>query len=212
MSEIFHHEGLARGADAMNRIAAARILICGAGALGANLVENLARSGFGSLGVVDFDRIEERNLGTQPWSRQDVGSVKVKTLANLVFRATGTTVTAHSVRLCRNNIKKLLRDCTVAVDCFDNGESRAVVADYCLEQGVPCLHVGTDGGFASALWNDGYKAPSSGKVDGCDYPMARSMVLLMTAVATELLIRHLVKDERLMATFTLDDLKLSTYS
>jgi tRNA A37 threonylcarbamoyladenosine dehydratase len=41
------------------------VTVCGAGALGAN-TESLARSGFGQLTVVDRDRIEERNLSTQP--------------------------------------------------------------------------------------------------------------------------------------------------
>jgi molybdopterin/thiamine biosynthesis adenylyltransferase len=43
------------------------VTVCGAGALGANITENLARSGAGSLVVIDRDRIEERNLSTQPY-------------------------------------------------------------------------------------------------------------------------------------------------
>jgi tRNA A37 threonylcarbamoyladenosine dehydratase len=40
------------------------VSVCGAGALGANIIENFARSGFGKLVVIDRDRIEERNLST----------------------------------------------------------------------------------------------------------------------------------------------------
>jgi molybdopterin-synthase adenylyltransferase len=64
------------------------VTVCGAGALGANITESLARSGFCKLTVVDRDRIEERNLSTQPYYRSDVGAFKAKILANNLYRAT----------------------------------------------------------------------------------------------------------------------------
>jgi tRNA A37 threonylcarbamoyladenosine dehydratase len=54
--------------------------VYGAGALGANITKNLARSGAGSLVVIDRDRIEERNLSTQPYYKSDVGAYKAKIL------------------------------------------------------------------------------------------------------------------------------------
>lgn len=75
---IFFHEQLYRSSQSMTQIRDYPITICGAGALGANITENFARSGFGKLKVIDRDRIEERNLSTQPYYRSDVGAFKVK--------------------------------------------------------------------------------------------------------------------------------------
>jgi tRNA A37 threonylcarbamoyladenosine dehydratase len=59
--------------------------VCGAGALGANIAESLARSGFCQLRVID--RIQDRNLSTQPYYRSDIGAFKAKILANNLYRA-----------------------------------------------------------------------------------------------------------------------------
>ena len=79
---IFFHEQLYRSPENMAKIKEFSIAICGAGALGANITENLVRSGFSKIKVIDFDRIEERNLSTQPYYRSDVGAFKAKILAN----------------------------------------------------------------------------------------------------------------------------------
>ncbi len=48
----------------MQRLRQVLVTVCGAGALGANLAENLARQGFTRIRVIDRDRVEERNLST----------------------------------------------------------------------------------------------------------------------------------------------------
>lgn len=93
---IFFHEHLYRTDAVMAKLKEFPVTICGAGALGANLVENLARAGFGKLKVIDRDRIEERNLSTQPYYRSDVGAFKAKILANNLYRAIGTKVEAET--------------------------------------------------------------------------------------------------------------------
>ena len=57
---IFFHEQLYRTPDLMAQLKDFTVTVCGAGALGANITEDLARSGFGKLVVIDRDRIEER--------------------------------------------------------------------------------------------------------------------------------------------------------
>src|SRR5215469_3498097 len=63
------------------------ITICGAGALGGNLTETLARMGFTHIKLIDKDRVEMRNLSTQPYSRAEVGAQKARALANTLYRA-----------------------------------------------------------------------------------------------------------------------------
>lgn len=93
---IFYHEQLHRSAEVMARIRELPVTVCGAGALGANITESLARSGFGRLRVIDRDRVEERNLSTQPYYRSDVGAQKAKLVANTLYRALGITVEARA--------------------------------------------------------------------------------------------------------------------
>ena len=122
---IFFHEQLYRRPELMARMREMAVTVCGAGALGANITESLARSGFARLKVIDRDRVEERNLSTQPYYRSDIGAFKAKILANALFRALGATVDGRAEELTAANAEKLLR---VAVRC-----DRMRHSDECLE-------------------------------------------------------------------------------
>src|SRR4051812_34745547 len=113
---IFHHEELYRTPELMRQAANATITVCGAGALGANVVETLARSGIGRVRVVDRDRVEERNLSTQPYGRTDVGGLKAKVLANALYRAVGATIEARAETLTEDNAAKLLAGSELVID------------------------------------------------------------------------------------------------
>ncbi len=76
MTELYLHEMLYRGRDAIEKLAKASITICGAGALGSLLADNLARQGAARLAVIDFDRVEAHNIGTQLYRREDVGGAE----------------------------------------------------------------------------------------------------------------------------------------
>lgn len=156
------------------------VTICGAGALGANLAENLARAGFGKLKVIDRDRIEERNLSTQPYYRSDVGAFKAKILANNLYRAlsaprnsegTGTKVEAETKELTATNASQLLQNSGLIIDVFDNSTSRRAVKDYADRTRIPCLHAGLSTDYAEVIWNDVYRVPSDVNDDVCDYPL-----------------------------------------
>lgn len=208
---FYHHEALHRSAEVMTKLREAPVTVCGAGAIGANLAETLARCGAGRLTVIDRDRVEERNLSTQPWYRTDVGNPKARILANTLFRALGTAVGAQAVELTGANVGKLLKGASLVVDAFDNSGSRQVVTDYCQRAGVPCLHVGLADGYAEVMWNEVYRVPSDAHDDVCDYPLARSLVLLAVAVATDCAVRFLATGERLSYTVTLADLSIHRY-
>jgi tRNA A37 threonylcarbamoyladenosine dehydratase len=117
---IFFHEQLYRTDAVMAKLKEFPVTICGAGSLGANLTENLARAGFGKLKVIDRDRIEERNLSTQSYYRSDVGAFKAKILANNLYRAIGTKVEAETKELTATNAAQLLKESGLIVDVFDN--------------------------------------------------------------------------------------------
>jgi molybdopterin/thiamine biosynthesis adenylyltransferase len=202
---IQYHETLHRGAAAIERMRSFEVAICGAGALGANIAESLARMGFGALALIDRDRIEERNLSTQPYARADIGQLKARALANMLYRATGATADARPRELAAGNAGRLLRGARLVIDTFDNSASRAAVAGWCAESGVPCLHAGLAAGYGEVVWNDEYRVPSPANDDVCDYPLARNLAMIVASVACEAAARFVAGGERAGWTITLDD-------
>ena len=91
----------------MEALVGTAIAVCGAGALGGNLAENLARMGAGRLTVVDFDDVEERNLSTQPYGRRDLGAPKARVLADDLYRDLG--VDTLQIQPAKNDRESTLR-------------------------------------------------------------------------------------------------------
>jgi molybdopterin/thiamine biosynthesis adenylyltransferase len=207
---ILFHEQLYRTDAVMAKLKDYPVTICGAGALGANLTENLARAGFGKLKVIDRDRIEERNLSTQPYYRSDIGAFKAKILANNLYRAIGTQVEAQTKELTAMNVAQLLKDSQLIVDVFDNSTSRQVVKDYAQKTEIPCLHVGLSADYAEVIWNEEYRVPSAINDDVCDYPLARNLVLLTVAVACEEIFSFIATGKQRHFTITLKDLTVQS--
>jgi len=179
--------------------------VCGAGALGANIVESLARSGFCQLKVIDRDRIEERNLSTQPYYRSDIGAFKAKILANNLYRALGVSIDAHSKELTPANADRLLVKSATVIDTFDNSVGRQAVKDYCASVSIPCVHVGLAADYSEIIWNPHYRVPSAANDDVCDYPLARNLVMLTVAVACEVIVRFVATKEQQNLTCTIGD-------
>jgi len=207
---IFFHEQLYRTDGVMAKLREFPVTICGAGALGANLSENLARAGFGRLKVIDRDRIEERNLSTQPYYRSDVGAFKARILANNLYRAIGTRVEAETKELTAMNAAQLLKGRGLIVDVFDNSTSRQAVKDYTDQTGIPCLHAGLSADYAEVIWNDVYRVPSDVNDDVCDYPLARNLVMLTVSVACEAIVSFVATGEQRHFTITLKDLSVQS--
>ena len=103
MADKFHHERIYRGADLLARLETVPITLCGAGALGSLLADNLARQGFRRWTVIDRDRVEEHNVGTQLYGESEVGAWKVEALRNRLFRAVGVEIEAVAKELTERN-------------------------------------------------------------------------------------------------------------
>ena len=208
MSNFFLHEQVYRDLSA---IAERRVTLCGAGALGANLAEHLARMGLRRLRVVDRDTVEAQNLSTQPWQTQDVGAPKVRILANMLHRAVGARVEGQHVELTTSNAAKLLVDSALIVDAFDNIPARAAVAAAATRLGVPCLHIalGGAGDYGCGLWDGAYVLPEATTApDRCDYPLTRPLAMLVAATAAEVIVNFLLEGTRRGFEVTLRDLRV----
>ncbi|NES82089.1 MAG: ThiF family adenylyltransferase [Moorea sp. SIO2B7] len=208
---IFFHEQLYRTSELMTQLEDVSVTVCGAGALGANITENLARSGFAKLRVIDRDRIEERNLSTQPYYKSDVGAYKAKILTNNLYRAIGIAVDGQSKELTEANCGKLLRNSNLVIDTFDNSVARQVVGDYCQQNQLPCLHVGLYSDYAEVIWHDIYRLPSATNDDVCDYPLARNLVMMAVAIASEVIINFVATGKQESYTLTLGDFAVKPF-
>lgn len=214
MPTYIHHEQLARPnlAAALDKY----ITICGAGALGANLTEMLARMGYKRLAVIDRDRIEEHNLSTQPWTRQEIGAPKARTLAQQIYRSVEARIAAQVVELTSENAVQLLQSAEhLIVDCFDNVAARRAVAEAAETLGRSVLHLalGGDGTYGAGFWGESYLLPPSTYqgYDGCDYPLSRVLVSFVVAAGAEVITRYLTTGEIHGFEFTLGDLKLTSW-
>jgi molybdopterin-synthase adenylyltransferase len=212
MRESFHHEILYRGKEALQRMGKVRLVVCGAGAVGSNLINNLVRQGFRAIKVVDDDRVESHNIGTQTYSHSDVGVFKAEALQAEVFRAIGVEIEVERRRLTERNTEKLLAGAEVAIDGFDNTASRQLVTECCRINNIPCLHVGLSADYAEVFWNQSYRVPQegvAGVVDVCDYPLARNLSQFAVILASEALIRFILSGKQENFSFTLNDLKIN---
>lgn len=191
------------------------VTICGAGALGSNLAESLARMGFRRLRVIDRDQVATHNLSTQPWTQQDIRAAKVHVLAAALSRAVALRIESLHTELTPNNAMALLRGSEVVVDAFDNVPSRAAVTRAAVEAGCACLHIalGAEGDYGCGLWDGAYwegqvSDVSASAMAPCDYPLARPLALMVAAAAAETLAVFLSTGVRRGFEVTLRDLRV----
>jgi molybdopterin-synthase adenylyltransferase len=205
VADKFHHEAIYRGADRVARFASQHTTICGAGALGSQLADNLARQGFQQLRVIDRDRVEEHNVSTQLYAESDVGSWKVEVLRQRLFRATGIEIEAIRKELSDRTARSLLQEGGLIIDTFDNSTSRRLVQEHCRALQLPCLHVGLYADYGEVIWDERYRVPQDVAGDVCDYPLARNLVILVIAVASEVVVRFALAGVRQDWSVTLRD-------
>jgi molybdopterin/thiamine biosynthesis adenylyltransferase len=205
MAGMLHHERIYRGSEALARLAALEVTLCGAGALGSQLADNLARQGIAQLRVIDRDRVEEHNAGTQLYGISDVGGWKVEILRQRLFRDTGIEIEAIQKELTERTVGKLLPKSGLVIDTFDNSAARQLVQDHCRAAQLACLHVGLFADYCEVIWDENYRVPRDVTGDVCDYPLARNLVLLAVSLASEVLVRDAITNERLNLSGTLGD-------
>lgn len=209
MTHKYLHEAAYRSWEAIEKLAVPQITICGVGAIGSHLADNLARQGFRRLRVIDHDRVEEHNVSTQLYGLADVGAAKVEVLRNHVFRTSEVEAEAHKKELNERTARSLLKGSNVVVDTLDNHASRKLVQDQCRERQIACLHVGLYADYCEAIWDGQYRVPNDAEGDMCAYPLARNLVLLAVALGSELLVRYVLEQQKQNISATLGDFQFS---
>ncbi|ACZ30490.1 UBA/THIF-type NAD/FAD binding protein [Xylanimonas cellulosilytica DSM 15894] len=151
------------GADGQRRLAAARVLVVGAGGLGSPVLLYLAAAGVGTLGVVDDDVVDVTNLQRQVvHGVGDVGRPKTTSARETVAAVNpAVRVVEHRERLGAANALALLRGYDVVVDGSDNFATRYLVSDAAELLGLPVVWGGLHQfqGQVSVFW----AAPTDGE-------------------------------------------------
>jgi molybdopterin/thiamine biosynthesis adenylyltransferase len=140
------------GGPGQRALLSARILVVGAGGLGAPALLYMAAAGVGTLGILDDDTVALSNLQRQVIHRtRDIGRLKTDSAAAAVASLNPElAVRTHAVRIHAGNAEEIVDGYDVVVDGSDNFETRYAVSDACVRVGRP-LVTGSLGVFDGAL-------------------------------------------------------------
>lgn len=165
------------GAEGQKRLASGRVAIVGCGATGSAIVALLARAGVGRLRVIDRDYVEASNLQRQSlFDEQDAAESLPKAIAaarKIAGFNSAIQVEAQVEDAAPANIHQLLEDIDVIVDGTDNYETRYLVNDHAVKNGVPWIYAAAVGSYGITM----NIVPGSTACLACIFPdMPRGMV------------------------------------
>ncbi|WP_315919190.1 molybdopterin-synthase adenylyltransferase MoeB [Mesorhizobium sp. SP-1A] len=157
------------GGAGQQKLKRARVLVIGAGGLGAPVLAYLAAAGVGTLGIVDDDTVSLSNLQRQViHGTNDIDRPKGESAAAAISRINPhVAVELHVLRLTAENAPALVAGYDLVIDGSDNFATRYAVADACAREGKPLVHaaVGRFDGSVTVLkpyeiGKDGRQNPS----------------------------------------------------
>lgn len=121
------------GGVGQSRLMAARVLVVGAGGLGAPALQYLAAAGVGTLGVIDDDAVDLSNLQRQVIHRTaDIGTPKADSARRALAEINPeVTVQAHRERLAAENVERIVGGYDLVADGSDNFATRYLLNDTC---------------------------------------------------------------------------------
>ncbi len=161
------------GGPGQQKLKRARVLVIGAGGLGAPVLEYLAAAGVGTLGIVDDDTVSLSNLQRQViHDTESVGQLKTESAARAIQRINPhVAVEIHAMRVTADNAGDLVRQYDIVADGSDNFDTRYAVADACAAEGRTLVHaaVGRFDGSLTVL------KPFETRPDGRPWPSYRDL-------------------------------------
>ncbi|MDX8403107.1 MAG: molybdopterin-synthase adenylyltransferase MoeB [Mariprofundaceae bacterium] len=152
MSDILSAEELARfdrhiilpqvGLEGQEKLKQAKVLCVGTGGLGSPISLYLSAAGVGTIGLVDFDIVEDSNLQRQiAHSTDDIGRPKVESARDkLIGINPFLNVQLHDDGITRGNVREIISQYDLIVDGTDNFPTRYLVNDACVLEGKPLIY------------------------------------------------------------------------
>jgi adenylyltransferase/sulfurtransferase len=160
------------GVLGQKRLKNARVLVIGAGGLGSPTLLYLAAAGVGTLGIVDFDTVDESNLQRQIiHGTSDIGRLKVHSARDSIAEINPfVSVRTHERRLDVDNAVALFADYDLIIDGSDNFATRYLVNDAAVLAHKPYVwgSIYRFSGQVSVFWEDAPDGPD-GTARGVNY-------------------------------------------
>ena len=130
------------GGEGQSKLLSSRVLIVGMGGLGSPIALYLAAAGIGTLGLVDFDRVELNNLQRQIIHfTGDIGKEKVLSARETIQSINpDVSVCTYDQRLSAENIMEILSDYDLVMDGTDNFPTRFLLNDACFLSGKSIVY------------------------------------------------------------------------
>ncbi len=140
------------GGPGQQKLKNSRVLVIGAGGLGAPLLQYLAAAGVGALGIVDNDVVSLSNLQRQViHDTPGVGRLKVESAQDAIARLNPhVKIEPHALRLTDANARSLVSAYDIVADGSDNFATRYLVSDACFHAARPLVTAAV-GGFDASL-------------------------------------------------------------
>lgn len=143
------------GRDGQERLRRAHAAVVGCGATGAAAASLLARAGVGTLTLIDRDFVEASNLQRQVlFDEADARESLPKAEAarrHIGRFNSGVEVRAAVADLVPGNVAELLEGAALVLDATDNFETRYLLNDFCVREGVPWIYAAAIGGYAATM-------------------------------------------------------------
>lgn len=140
------------GDSGQEKLKRAKVLVIGAGGLGCPILQYISTAGVGTIGIVDFDKIEIHNLHRQILYTEDQVGLSKAFMAKEKLEALNPLikVAAFEAKLTVENAVQIIQDFDVIVDGSDNFTTRYLVNDTCVALGKPLVY-GSILGFEGQL-------------------------------------------------------------
>lgn len=143
------------GAAGQRRLQESRVAIVGCGATGSSVAQLLARSGVGTLRIIDRDYVEPSNLQRQAlFDESDAAESLPKAIAaakKIAAFNSEIVVEAQVADLAPANIGRLLDGMQLVLDGTDNFETRYLINDYAVQKSLPWIYAAAVGSYAVTL-------------------------------------------------------------
>ena len=132
------------GGAGQEKLLSSKVLIVGAGGLGAPAALYLAAAGIGTIGIIDYDKVDLTNLQRQIIHHTaDIGTEKVDSArAKIQAINPEVTVRTHQTRVTAENISEIIRQYDFIIDGTDNFPAKFLINDACYFEKVPFSHAG----------------------------------------------------------------------
>lgn len=130
------------GIENQKKLKAARVLVVGAGGLGSPLLLYLAAAGVGTIGIVDYDVVEESNLHRQIlFGLDEIGMPKVEAARKRMLNLNPhINIVIYNTQLKSTNALEIISAYDVVADGTDNFPTRYLVNDACVLAGIPYVY------------------------------------------------------------------------